>query len=53
MVTIVPNLHPGGLMMADADKNQTIPRFDHQFISEAQLQSISKKTFRIQLSLDH
>ena len=40
-------------MMADADKNQAIPRFDHQFISEAQLQGISKKTFRIQLSLDH
>ena len=53
MVTIVSNLHPGGLMMADADNNQTIPRFDRQLISEAQLQSISKKTFRIQLSLGH
>ena len=53
MVTIVPNLHPGGLMMAEADNSQTIPRFDHQFISEAQLQSIFEKTFRIQLSLDH
>ena len=53
MVTIVPNLHSGEPMMADADKNQTIPRFDHQFFFEAQLQSIFEKTFRIQLSLDH
>ena len=47
MVTIVSNLHHGEPMMADADKNQTIPRFDHQLISEAQLQSIFENTLHL------